>query len=144
MSWSIALEMCDIQFKTFCYFSMIFFFFFFFDLGFTALSRIFHLYWADHSSKVSKNRRSRGKTTWPYVSRTWLSHMWPEQGSNHSSEKPNGLKVNSPIHKAMGARYFSMKAYILGTHWNMLAKKIPIPIMQCTFLLNYNTVKFHC
>ena len=34
-----------------------------FDLGFTALSRIFHLYRADRSSKVGENRRTRGKTT---------------------------------------------------------------------------------
>ena len=26
------------------------------------------------------------------------SHMWPELGSNHSGEKPNGLRVNFPIH----------------------------------------------
>ena len=38
--------------------------------------------------------RTRGKTTWPSVSRTWLSHMWPERGSNHSGEKPNGLGVS--------------------------------------------------
>ena len=75
-----------------------FFFFFFFDLGFTALSRIFHLYRADRSSKVGENRRTRRKTTWPSVSRTWLSHIWPERGSNHSGEKPNGLRVNSLIH----------------------------------------------
>ena len=74
------------------------FFFFFFDLGFTALSRIFHLYRADRSSKVGENRRTRRKTTWPSVSRTWLSHIWPERGSNHSGEKPNGLRVNSLIH----------------------------------------------
>ena len=71
---------------------------FFFDLGFTALSRIFHLYRADRSSKVGENRRTRRKTTWPSVSRTWLSHMWPEWGSNHSGEKPNGLRINSLIH----------------------------------------------
>ena len=35
-----------------------FFFFFFFDLGFTALSRIFHLYRAGRSSKVGENRRT--------------------------------------------------------------------------------------
>ena len=40
-----------------------FFFFFFFDWGFTALSRIFHLYRADRSSKVGENRRTRRKTT---------------------------------------------------------------------------------
>ena len=38
-------------------------FFFFFDLGFTALSRIFHLYRADRSSKVGENRSTRRKTT---------------------------------------------------------------------------------
>ena len=59
-----------------------FFFVFVFDLGFTALSRIFHLYRADRSSKVGENRRTRRKTTWPSVSRTWLSHIWPERGSN--------------------------------------------------------------
>ena len=78
--------------------SSFFFFFFFF-----ALSRIFYLYRADRSSKVGENRRIRGKTTWPSVNRTWHSHIWPEQGSNHSSEKPNGLRVNSPIHQATGA-----------------------------------------
>ena len=35
--------------------------FFFFDLCFTALSRIFHLYQADHSLKVGENGRYRGK-----------------------------------------------------------------------------------
>ena len=75
-----------------------FLFLFFFDLGFTALSRIFHLYRADRSSKVGENRRTRRKTTWPSVSRTWLSHIWPEPGSNHSGEKPNGSRVNSLIH----------------------------------------------
>ena len=56
-------------------------------------------YRADRSSKVGENRRTRGKTTWPSVSRTWLSHMWPERGPNHSGEKPNGLRVNYPITK---------------------------------------------
>ena len=60
----------------------------FFYLGFTALSRIFCLYCANCSSKVAENRRIQGKPTWPSVSRAWLSHMWLEQGSNHSSEKP--------------------------------------------------------
>ena len=70
----------------------------FFYLGFTALSRIFHLYQADRSSKVGENRSTRRKTTWPSISRTWLSHIWTELGSNHSGEKPNGLRVNSLIH----------------------------------------------
>ena len=39
------------------------FFFSFFDLGFTVLSRIFHLYRADRSSKVGENRSTRRKTT---------------------------------------------------------------------------------
>ena len=60
---------------------------FLFDLGFMSLSRIFHLYRADCSSKVGENRSTRGKTTWPSVSRTRLSHMWPERDSNHSCEK---------------------------------------------------------
>ena len=82
-----------------CHISFFFFFFFFFFLGggFTALSRIFHLYRADRSSKVGENRRTRRKITWPSVSRTWLSHIWLERGSNHSDEKPNGLRVNSLI-----------------------------------------------
>ena len=70
-------------------FYFIFFFFFIWVL------RPFHLYRADRSSKVGENRR---KTTWPSVSRTWLSHIWPEPGSNHSGEKPNGSRVNSLIH----------------------------------------------
>ena len=45
---------------------------FFFYLNFTALSRIFHLYRADHSSKVGERRR---KTICSSTSRTWLSHM---------------------------------------------------------------------
>ena len=81
----------------------------FFYFGFTALSRIFHLYRADHSSKVGENRRTRGETTWPSVSRTWLFHMWPEWGSNHSGEKPNGLRVNSPIHYAKGPWSFAKR-----------------------------------
>ena len=50
------------------YFFFIFYFFFFGRGGgggggvFTTLSRIFHLYRADHSSKVGENRRTRGNT----------------------------------------------------------------------------------
>ena len=95
-----------------------FFFFFFFDLGFMAFSRIFLLYWANHSSKVVENRRTLGKTTWPSLSRTWLSHMWPKRSSNHSGEKPNGLRVNSPIHQATGARspFIDFSLLQKGTH----------------------------
>ena len=92
---NVNLRLADMSNKTLF---GLFIFFFFFDLGFTALSRIFHLYRADRSSKVGENRRTRRKTTWPSVSRTWLSHIWPEPGSNHSGEKPNGLRVNSLIH----------------------------------------------
>ena len=70
------------------YFQCLCTFLFFFYLGFTALSRIFCLYCTNCSSKVAENRRIQGKTTWPSVSRVWLSHMWLEWGSNHSSEKP--------------------------------------------------------
>ena len=72
--------------------------FIFFFWSFTALSRIFYLYRADSSSKVGEKRRTWRKTTWPSVSRTWLSQMWLERGLNHSGEKPSGLRVNSPIH----------------------------------------------
>ena len=41
---------------------------------------------ANPSSKVAKNRRTLGKTAWPSINRTWLSHMRPEQGSNHNGE----------------------------------------------------------
>ena len=44
-----------------------------------------------NSSIVGENQRTRAKTTWPSISRIWLSHLWTERGSNHSSEKPNGL-----------------------------------------------------
>ena len=54
----------------------------FFDLGFMALSRIFHLYRADHSSKVGENRRTQGKTTWLSLSRTCLSHIDPSVARN--------------------------------------------------------------
>ena len=43
------------------------------------------------------NSENLGKNIWLPLSRTWLSHMWPERGSNHSGEKPNGLGVNSSI-----------------------------------------------
>ena len=44
-----------------------------FYLGFTALSRIFHLNWADCSSMVGKNLTTRRKTTSNSISRTCLS-----------------------------------------------------------------------
>ena len=47
--------------NSFFFFSFFFFFFFFFDLDFTALSRIFHFYQADSSSKVGEDRRTRWK-----------------------------------------------------------------------------------
>ena len=72
------------------------------------LSRMFHLYRADRSSK--ENRKTRGKTTWPSISRTWLSHMSPERGPNHSYEKPNELRVSSLIYWATGACLFWRKS----------------------------------
>ena len=84
-------------------------FWFVFDLGFMSLSRIFHLYRANRSAKGGKNRRTRGETVWPSVSRTWFSHMWPERGSNHSGEKPIGLRVDSP----MGPDCFVLSFYAM-------------------------------
>ena len=75
-----------------------FFFFFFFLICVLRPFQEYFTYRADRSSKVGENRRTRRKTTWPSVSRTWLSNIWPEPGSNHSGEKPNGLRVNSLIH----------------------------------------------
>ena len=74
-------------------------FFFFFDLiwvlwpfqeYFTYIEQIVHQRW--------RKLENPGKTTWPSISRTWLSHMWPEGGSNDSSEKPNGLRVSQLSH----------------------------------------------
>ena len=65
------------------------FFFFFFDLGFTALSRIFHLYRADRSSKVGENRRTRRIVC--------VEVLWPSQ--------PNGVMssvVSLPNHTFTG------------------------------------------
>ena len=45
---------------------------FIYYLGFTALSRIFHLYRADRSSKVGENRRTREKPPFPHVTRVRL------------------------------------------------------------------------
>ena len=72
-----------------------------FDLGFAVLSRTFHLYWA----KGGRKPENQGKNhlTIPKQNLIWLSHIWPERGSNHRGEKPNGLRVNSPIHQATGA-----------------------------------------
>ena len=71
-------------------------FFCFFYLGFTAHSRIFHLNQADHSSKGAKTREPvenhqtirKQNLAFPHVTRVRLKH---------SGEKPNGLRVNSPI-----------------------------------------------
>ena len=88
------------------------------DLGFTALSRIFHLYRADRSSKVDENRRTRRKTTWPSVSRTWLSHMWPERGSNHSGEKPKTyMYLNLPKQCSTTASKVSIVCYSVHTFY---------------------------
>ena len=138
-----------------------FFFFFFFDLGFTALSRIFHLYRADRSSKVGENRSTRRKTTWPSVSRTWLSHIWPELGSNHSGEKPNGLsqlsyplgyggphQSDANLTKPMRPAYifkhsltaFPFKLYLLSELSSISSKdwKIPADVLQLSaYELNY-------
>ena len=97
-------KVTDYQSLPFSELFFFFIFFLFFYFGFTVLSRIFHFYQADYSSKAGENERTLGRTTRPSVSRTSLSHMWPERGSNHSCEKTNGLRVSSLIHQATGAR----------------------------------------
>ena len=72
--------------------------------GFTAISRIFHLYWADRSSKVGENWRTWGKNHLTICKQNSAFPHWPEWGSNTSGEKPNGLRVNSPIYQDTGAR----------------------------------------
>ena len=49
------------------------------------------------------------KNTWPSISRTWLPTCDPS-GVRTTAVRNNGLRVNSPIHQAMGAmgaRYFT-------------------------------------
>ena len=58
-----------------------FFFFIWFQEYFIYIESIVHQRWS-----------KTGKTTGPSVSRSWLSIMQPEKGSNHSGEKPDGLK----------------------------------------------------
>ena len=74
-------------------------FFFFFLFGFYGPFKNISL--ISSQSFIKGGRKPENlekKKHLPSVSRTWLSNMWPEQGSNHSGEKPNGLRVNSPIH----------------------------------------------
>ena len=71
--------------------------------------------WSFIKGGLEKTGEPGGKTTWPSISSTWLSQMWPEWGSNHSGEKPNGLRVSSLIHQAMGAACFVLK----GTGYTM-------------------------
>ena len=77
--------------------------------GFTALSRIFHIYQADHSSKVGENWRNWGKTTWPSVSKTWLSHD-PSEARTTTVRNPSVLYYWSIITK--GWLIFSLKELI--------------------------------
>ena len=63
-----------------------------------AHSRIFHLSRADRSSKVGKNPENPGKN---YLSVRKQNLAFPHvtrRDSNHSGEKPNGLRVRSFIH----------------------------------------------
>ena len=87
-----------IRVRAVCIKRKIFFFFFFliwalrpFQEYFTYIEPIVH-------QRRAKTGELGGKNTWPFVSRTLLSHMWPERGSNHSGEKPNGFRVSSLIH----------------------------------------------
>ena len=78
-----------------------FFCFVFFSYG--PFKNISHIEPTVHQ-RWAKTGEPRKKNTWPSVSRTWLSNMWQERGSNHSGEKPNGLRVSSFIHQATVAR----------------------------------------
>ena len=67
--------------------SWFFFYIFFFDFGFYCPFKNISLIssWS-FITGGQKPENPGGKTTWPSVSRTWPSHMWPEQCSNHSGE----------------------------------------------------------
>ena len=67
------------------------FFFFFFWFGFYGPFKNISLISSRSFIEGGRKPENPEKTTWPSVSRTWLSHIWPERGSNHSGEKPNGL-----------------------------------------------------
>ena len=90
---------CKIQCGFWCCFFFVFFFIVFFLFGFYGCFKNISLISSRSFIKGGRKPENSGKkTTWPSISRTWLSHMWPDQGSNYSSEKPNGLRVSSPIH----------------------------------------------
>ena len=78
--------------------------FFFFLFGFYDPFKNISLILSQSFIKGGWKLENLEKTIWPSVSRTWLFHMWPERGLNHSGEKPNGLRVSSLIHQAAGAR----------------------------------------
>ena len=75
---------------------LVLFFFFFFDFGFTVLSRVFHIL-SRSFIKVDENRRT-GENHLTIHKQNLAFHMWPKRDSNHSGEKPNGLRVDSSIH----------------------------------------------
>ena len=120
----------------FIFYFFFFYFFFFFFLwgggGGGEVLRPFQEYFTyierdDRSSKVDKNRRTRGKTTWPSVSRTWLSHMWPERGSNHSGEKPRL--------PAIALEWSAEKLLRVGGLKNSLTRAKPRPLFWFNFIL---------
>ena len=78
-----------------------FFSFFFFWYGFYSPFKNISLILSWSFIKLGENQRTRGKSTWPSVSRTWLSYMWPEWGSNYSIEKP---KIKSQLSYPLGYR----------------------------------------
>ena len=58
---------------------------------FTYIEPIVHQRWAKTREPGEINHLTIRKQNLAF-------HMWPERGSNHSGEIPNGLRVNSPIH----------------------------------------------
>ena len=104
---------------------------------FTYIKPIVHQRWA-------KTGRPGKKNTWPSISRTWLSHMWPERGLNHSSEKPNGVRVSSLIpmafaHMAVSSGPTPPLAWTKLFHlWSLY------PISNCLGLVMVPDLWFYC
>ena len=95
-------------------------FFFFFLFGFYSPFKNISLILSQSFIKGGWKPENLGKkNTWPSVSRTWLFHMRPEWGSNHSGEKPNGLRVSSLIHQAKGAckNYLELWTKLIINKW---------------------------
>ena len=106
------------------FFVFLFFFCFVFLFGFYGLFKNISLISSRSFIKGGRKPENPGKTTWPSVIRTWLSHMWPERGSNHSGKKPNGLRVSPLIHQATRAHIWMFERNIHLQQWIFSKSKI--------------------